>query len=305
MNLASDSKVLIQGITEPLGAISAEKMQAYGTKIVAGVSPGQGGKSLHDIPVFDLVEQALATVGNVDTTILFVPPYLALDGAQEAIAAGIKQIILVTEGIPPLDMVHLVRKAEAADTLMLGPGCSGAIIPGKTLLGTHPGEFYTPGPVGIVGRSRTLTHEVALALTQAKLGQSIGINIGNGGIVGSSLTRWLQQLNEDEHTQAIVLVGEVGGKGEESAAQYIAATVDKPVVAYIAGCYFHNTQSFGSMGTIYARPYKTLLTSRLAPDPQRGYATNLIEVFKAANIPVAARPSQIPQLVKQALTNGD
>ena len=302
MNLAPDSKVLIQGITEPLGAISAEKMQAYGTNIVAGVSPGQGGRNLHDIPVFDLVEQALATVGKVDTTILFVPPYLALDGAQEAIAAGIQQIILITEGIPPLDMVRLVRKAEAADTIMLGPGCSGAIVPGKTLLGTHPGDFYIPGPVGIVGRSRTLTHEVALALTQAKLGQSISINIGNSGILGSSFTQWLPQLDRDEGTQAIVLVGEVGRKGEEKAARYIASNIDKPVVAYIAGCYLPQNKYLGSTDTIYAQPYETLLRERLStPSQSIDRVANLLEVFKVAKIPVADRPSQIPQLVKQML----
>ena len=147
MNFTLDGKVLIQGITEPLGAIYAAKMKDYGTNVVAGVSPGYGGQTVYDIPVFDLVEPALSAVGAIDTTIIFVSPYLALDAAKEAIAAGIRQIILISGGIPPLDMVHLLRIAEQTQTTILGPNSLGIIVPGKWLLGTHPEEFYTPGAV--------------------------------------------------------------------------------------------------------------------------------------------------------------
>ena len=192
MNLTPESKVLIQGITEPLFSTHAARMKAYGTNVVAGVNPGQGGQILHDIPVFDLVEQALAAVGAVDTTIIFVGPYQALDAALEAISAGIRQIIIVSAGMPPLDMVRLLRKTEATETLVVGPNSPGIIVPGKILLGTHALEFYIPGRIGIVSRSTTLTYEIALELTKASLGQSISVSIGSDAIAGSSFLQWLQ-----------------------------------------------------------------------------------------------------------------
>lgn len=301
MNLTPESKVLIQGITEPLGAIHAARMKTYGTNIVAGVSPGQGGTVLHDIPIFDLVEQALATVGGVDTTILFLPPYLALDGAFEAIAAGIQQVILVTEGIPPLDMVRLVRKAESAGAIVLGPSCSGIIVPGKTLLGTHPGAFYTPGAVGLIGRSPTLTHEVALTLTQADLGQSFGVTLGNSSIVGSSFPQWLQRLEDDALTQVIVLVGELGGNNEEVAARYISHTLKKSVVAYIAGCHIPAEKQSDYADAIHFQPCETILAREVSSDQQIGTAISKLEAFKQAKIPVARRPSDLPKLVRKAL----
>jgi len=169
MNFTPDSKVLVQGIAEPLGSTYAPLMKAYGTNVVAAVSSGHGGRILHGIPVFDMVDQALAVVGAVNTTVIFVSPYAALDAALEAIAAGIRQIILVTEGIPPLDMVKLLQKAESTETLVVGPNSPGIIVPGQVLLGIHPSEFYTPGPVGLISRSGTLTYEIALELTQAGL----------------------------------------------------------------------------------------------------------------------------------------
>ena len=301
MDLTPESKILIQGITEPLGAIHAARMKTYGTNIVAGVSPGQGGTILHDIPIFDLVEQALATVGEVDTTILFLPPYLALDGAFEAIAAGIQQVILVTEGIPPLDMVRLVRKAESAGTLVLGPSCSGIIVPGKMLLGTHPGAFYPPGAVGIVGRSPSLTHEVALTLTQANLGQSVGVTFGNSSIVGSSFPQWLQQLEDDAFTEVIVLVGELGGNNEETAARYISHTLERPVVAYIAGCHIPEKKQPTYADAIHFQPRENILVREVSSDKRIGSAASKLEAFKRAKIPIARRPSDLPKLVRKAL----
>ncbi len=293
MNLTPNSKVLLQGITEPLSSTYAARMKAYGTNVVAGVSPGEGGQTLDDTPMFDLVEQAIQVVGPVDTTIIFVPPYQALDAALEAIAAGIRQLVITSVGMPPLDMVHLLRKAEATETLVVGPNSSGIIVPGKILLGTHASEFYTPGPVGMVSRSSTLTYEIALQLTKSGLGQSIGVSIGSDAITGSSFLQWLQILDEDETTQAIVLIGEPSGNSEEAAAQYIAEAIDKPVIAYIVGCHAPAGKPWGHSGT---------LAAVFGRGADVGTAESKLAAFKQANIPLAELPSQIPDLVKQALS---
>lgn len=294
MNFTAESKVLIQGISEPLGAIYTPQMQAYGTQIVAGVSPGEGGNPIANLPIFDLVEQAIDAVGRIDTSIIFVPPYQVMDAALEAIAAQIRQIIIITEGVPPLDMVRLLRKAEATETLVVGSNCPGIIVPGQLLLGIHPPEVYLPGNVGLISRSGTLTYEVALELSRANLGQSIAIGIGGDRLLGSSFQQWLQILEEDDQTDAIVLVGEIGGDSEESAARYIAEVIDKPVVAYLAGYSAPKGQFLGHAGAIVA--------SRIAGlGIDIGSAQSKLEAFKRAQVPVADRPSQIPDLVRKAL----
>ncbi|MBE9127603.1 succinate--CoA ligase subunit alpha [Coleofasciculus sp. LEGE 07081] len=297
MNLTPDSNVLIQGITQPLGSYYAARMKAYGTNLVAGVSVGHGGQQVHDIPVFDLVEQAISETGSVDTTIIFVKSYRALDAALEAIDAGISQIILVTGGIPPLDMVRLLRKAQATDTVIVGPSSSGIIVPGKLLLGTQESEFYTPGSVGLISRVGPLTYEVALTLTQAKLGQSMGVNLGSDPIVGSSFHRWLQVLATDKDTKAIVLVDKTGGSSEEATADYITKAINKPVVVYIAGYYTPEDKQLGDASAIIAAQLSGPVTSATT-------AQHKIEAFKQAKVPVAERLSQIPDLVKKALKNG-
>lgn len=300
MNFSPDSKVLVQGITEPLGASHAAKMKAYGTNVVAGVSPGHGGQELDGMPIFDLVEQATAAVGMVDTTLIFVQPYWVLDAAYEAIAAGIRQIIIVTAGMPPLDMVQLVRKAEATETLVVGPNCPGIILPGKQLLGTHPTELYSPGKVGLISCMGTLTYEVALELTQAGLGQSIGVCIGSDPIVGSSFAQWLQILDEDDGTHAIVLVGEIAGNGgEEAAARYIAEAIDKPVVAYLAGQQVPQEKLRGHAGTLIASQLLAKEGKEKVND--LNMATRKIEAFKQRKIALADRPSEIVRLLKKVL----
>lgn len=294
MNFTSDSKVLVQGIAEPLGSLYAPVMSAYGTSIVAGVSAGHGGETIEGIPVFDLVEQALEQRGSVDVAVIFVPPYAVLDAALEAMAAEIRQLILITEGVPPLDMVRLLREAEATETLVVGPSSPGVIVPGKVLLGTHPPYCYSPGSVGVISRSGTLTHEVALELTRAGLGQSIAVGIGGDRILGSSFQQWLQILEEDEQTEVIVLIGEIGGDSEETAARYIAETIDKPVVAYIAGATASKGQPTGHAGAIVASKIAGL-------GAEIGTAESKMSAFKQAKIPVADRPSKIPNLVEQAL----
>lgn len=294
MNFTPESKVLVQGITEPLGRTYAPLMKNAGTNVVAGVSPGFGGETLQGIPIFDLVETAVSAMGSIDTTVIFVAPYDALDAALEAIAAGIRQIILITKGMPPLDMVRLLRKAEATETLVVGPNSPGIIVPGQVLLGIHPLEFYIPGCVGLISRSGTLTHEIALQLTQAGLGQSIGVSIGGDTIVGSSFPQWLQILDEDDNTEVIVLVGEIGGDSEEAAAHYIAEAIDKPVIAYVSGRTAPRGRRIGHAGAI-------INSQILELGPDLGTADSKITAFQRAKIPVADRPSQIPALVKKAL----
>lgn len=294
MNLTQDSKVLVQGITQPLGLYHTARMKAYGTNIVAGVSAGQGGQELHNVPVFDLVEQARQQLGSIDATIIFVESYWALDAALEAIEAGIPQIVLVTGGIPPLDVVRLLRKAQVTETLVLGPSSSGIIVPGKVLLGTQESGFYTPGPVGIISRAGSLTYEVALSLTQAKLGQSVGVNLGTDGIIGSSFRQWLEVLATDENTEAIVLVDQTGGGSEEETAQYIAEAIDKPVIAYVAGRYTPEDKQVGNASAIIAAQLSGPVTKATT-------AQHKVAAFKQAKIPVAERPSQIPELVRKAL----
>ncbi len=306
MHLSKNTKVLIQGITEPLAIAAVPIMSAYGTQVVAGVSTGFGGTTIAGIPVYDLVEQALAEQGSVDITLVFVHPFLALDAGFEAIANNIHQIVILTEGMPPLDMVRLLRKAESTDTLVLGPNCPGIIIPGEILLGIHPPEVYSPGQVGIISRSGTLTYEVALELTQAGLGQSISVGIGSDAIVGSSLSQWLQILDEDDRTEVIVLVGEIGGDSEEIAAQYTIEEIDKPVVVYIAGQSAPTGRPLGHAGAIIAAQ----LFSRKGQPSRRqkvlvGTAASKLMAFKRAKVPIAQRPSQIPELVRKVLQNSE
>lgn len=296
MNFTSD-KVLVQGITEPLGSIYAPLMQAYSGRILAGVSPGHSGHELEGIPIFDLVEQALLSVGPVDTSVIFVPPYQVLDAALEAIAAGIRQLIVVTEGVPPMDMMRLCRIAEAAETLVVGPNCPGIIVPGQILLGTHPAEFYTPGKIGIVSRCGTLTYEVARELSQAGFGQSIALGIGSDRIIGSTFQQWLQILDEDEQTEAIVLVGKIGSDSEEIAARYILEAIDKPVVAYIAGRTLPQGKHTGHAGAVVSSQIAGLRD-------EVGTAESKIAALKQAKVPVAERPSQLPGLLKQVLKGG-
>ncbi len=296
MNLTPDSKILVQGITQPLGAYYATRMKAYGTNVVAGVSTGQGGQQLHGIPVFDLVEQALLKTGAIDATVIFVESYRAMDAALEAMDAGIRQIVLVTGGIPPLDMVRLMRKAETTGTLIVGPSSSGIIVPGKVLLGTQESEFYTPGPVGLITRAGALSYEVALGLTQAKLGQSIAVNLGNDAIAGSSFCQWLKILQEDQSTKAIVLVDQTGGVSEDATARYIAETIDKPLVAYVAGGSTPVDKQVSDAGAIIAAQLS-------GPIANASTAHHKVAAFKQANVPVADRPSQIPELVRKSLKN--
>lgn len=300
MKFNPNSKVIVQGILEPLGQIYAPQMKAYGTNIVAGISPGGEQIEWQGIPVFDLVEQAIAANGPVDTTVILTPPYQVLDAALEALTAGIRQIIILSQGVPPMDMVRLLRRAEKLETLIVGPNSPGLIVPGQVLLGTHPPAWYQPGPVGLLSRSGTLTYEVARELTQAGLGQSIALGIGGSPLVGSSLSQWLQILDEDEQTEVIVLIGELGTDQEERAAEYIAEAIDTPVVAYLAG---QSLPTLPLTSEALLPPQHRIMpfSLRTASAVDFGTPTRKLAAFKQAKIPVAQSPAQVPEWVKKTL----
>jgi succinyl-CoA synthetase alpha subunit len=294
MIFSAASQVLVQGITEPLALRAIPQMKAYGTEVVAGVAPGDSGQTIAGIPVFDMVEQVIARYGTIDIAVIFSHPYQALDAALECIRAGIRQLILVTQGIPPLDMVRLIRQAEATETLVVGPNTPGVIVPGQLLLGMHPASFYQPGTVGLLSRNGPLTYEIAQAMTQAGIGQSIALSIGSDAILGSTFPQWLQMLEEDEGTEAIVLVGEIGGDAEEMAAHYVAEAIDKPVVAYIAGHTAPRNRRLGHAGAI-------LESRSMDFGPDLGTAESKIAALKRAGIPVATKPSDVPKLLRRVL----
>jgi succinyl-CoA synthetase alpha subunit len=269
-------------------------MKAYGTQIIAGVSAGQGGKTWEDIPIFDLVEDAIAAVGTVDGTIVFESPYQVLDAALEALNAGIGNIILASSQVPPLDTVRLLRKADLANTPILGPGHAGLIVPEKVLLGSIEPQFYTAGPVGIISRATSLTNEVACSLSQAQMGQSLAVNLGDEGIIGLSFRDWLEFLDHDPATEVIVLIGQPRSSEEEIAADYIANVMQKPVVAYLAGQSAPSDKPKGDAAVIIAAQLSGTLTNT-------SNAAQKVTALKSAKVPIASRPSQVLELVQKAL----
>ncbi len=294
MIFAASGQVILQGMTEPLGMTIAPVMQQYGTRLVAGVMPGQGGQTACNVPIFDAVQSVVAQLGTIATSVICVPPYQVLDAAREAMQAGIRQLVLITQGVPPLDMVRLVQAARTCGALVVGANSLGVIVPGQLLLGLHPTHCYMPGSVGIISRTGTLTNVVARVLTAAGLGQSIAVCIGADPIVGSTLTQWLQLLEADARTEAIVLVGQVGSDAEEIAAQAIMQGVTKPVVAYIAGQMAPRRRRLGHANTILAAHSLNL-------GWDWGTVASKTQAFKRAGVAVAASPAQLPQLLRQLL----
>jgi succinyl-CoA synthetase alpha subunit len=294
MNWIPGKKILVQGITTSQGAYYAAQMKAYGTEIVAGISTGQRGQFVADIPIFDLVEQAITAVGQIDTSLIFVESYHVLDVALEAIAAGIRQLIIISKRVPPLDMIRLLRKAESTNTLILGPGSSGLIIPQKLYLGTCEPQFYTSGSVGIISRTDILTDEVAWTLTKSGIGQSLSVNIGTEGIVGSCFEQWLEILEKDEETKTIILLGYPNSLAEETAAEYIIKSIQKPVIAYIPGEQTPSDYTFADAATIIAAQLSS-------PVPETNSLKQKITILQKANVKIAKRISQIPILVKKVM----
>lgn len=280
------TKLLVQGITGREGTFHTRQAVAYGTKVVAGVTPGKGGSSVDGIPVFNTVREAKdATRANA--SVIFVPPPFAADAIMEAADAGIPLVVAITEGIPTLDMVSVTRFLARTGTRLIGPNCPGIISPGKCKIGIMPGSIHRPGNVGVISRSGTLTYEAVGQLTALGIGQSTCIGIGGDPIIGTSFIDALKLMNEDKETHGIVIIGEIGGTGEEMAADFIKANVRKPVVGFIAGRTAPPGRRMGHAGAIISGG--------------KGTAADKIAAFKAAGIRVAESPALIGETMASAL----
>jgi len=280
------SKVVVQGITGNEGRFHTASMLRYGTKIVAGVTPGKGGQQVEGVPVYNTVAEAVTRHG-VDTSIIFVPARFTRSAALEAIDAGIKNLVVITEGIPQRDAIEFVAKAKKkGDVIIVGPNCPGVISPAHRIkVGIMPGHIFSPGSVGIASRSGTLTYEITWHISQAGMGQSTCVGLGGDPIVGLDFIKVLEMFRDDEETKGVVLIGEIGGNAEELAAQYISAvSYPKPVVAYIAGRLAPPGKRMGHAGAIIMG--------------KTGTASSKIEAFTRAGVPVAEKPSDITKLLK-------
>jgi succinyl-CoA synthetase alpha subunit len=297
IDLQSDSRILIQGVDNPLALAAISRMQTYGTKIVGITIAGKGGQKLGHLPIFDLVEQAQAELGSIKTSLIFVPAYEVLDAALEAIAAGISQLVIVTRGVPPMDMIRLLRQASITKTLILGSGSAGIIIPDRLLLCIYQPQLFNPGRVAIVSRNQSLTAEIASELNQANLGQSIVIHIGSDQLVGSSCRLWLEWLQSDPLTEAIVLVGDICWDSEAATAAYLLEQQSKPVVAYLAGIHASTPHPLTDAAIVLSHTLSK-------PIHHADTIQQRLETYKRARIPVAKKIGQVPQLLKKLASRG-
>ncbi|HEV8129223.1 MAG TPA: succinate--CoA ligase subunit alpha [Candidatus Eisenbacteria bacterium] len=280
------SRVLVQGITGRDGSFHAKQMKEYGTRVVAGVTPGKGGTSVDGIPVFDSVEEAVAKT-KADVSVIYVPAALAQDAIYEAVDAEVPLVVCITEGLPVRDMVEVAAYLRNRSTRLIGPNCPGLISPGQCKVGIMPGFIHAPGRIGLVSRSGTLTYEVVWQLTRAKMGQSTCIGIGGDPIIGTRFTDALALFEGDDRTDAVVLIGEIGGQDEEEAAALIESSMSKPVVAFIAGQTAPPGKRMGHAGAIVSGG--------------SGTAQEKVARFERAGVPVAKVPSEIPRLIADAL----
>jgi len=244
-----DSKVIVQGITGSAGLFHATQCREYGTQVVGGVTPGKGGTEVDGFPVFDTMSKAVTSTG-ANTSLIFVPAPFCLDSIIEAIDASVEFVICITEGIPTLDMIKVKKYMEGKDVRLIGPNCPGVMTPGEAKVGIMPGYIHTPGRIGIISRSGTLTYEAVWQLSNLGIGQSTCVGIGGDPVIGSSFIDVLGLFEEDNDTDAVVMIGEIGGSAEEEAAEFIKDNVSKPVVAFIAGATAPKGKRMGHAGAI-------------------------------------------------------
>jgi len=280
------TRLLVQGFTGREGTFHAQQAIAYGTTVVGGVVPGKGGTTHLELPVFDTVANAVKATG-ANATVIFVPPPFAADAIMEAADAGIPLVVCITEGIPALDMVKAWQFLQSRPTRLIGPNCPGIISPGKCKVGIMPGHIHKEGGVGVVSRSGTLTYEAVGQLTKLGIGQSTCIGIGGDPIIGTNFLDALKLFNEDPQTEAIVMIGEIGGNAEETAAAYVKANVKKPVVGFVAGQTAPPGRRMGHAGAIIAGG--------------SGKASDKIKAMEEAGIAVCSTPAEIGEKVQSRL----
>lgn len=283
-----ETKVIVQGITGRDGAFHTQAMLNYGTKVLAGVTPGKGGKRVSGVPVFNSVYEAKQKTG-ANTSIIFVPAAFAVDAIYEAVAAKLDLVVCVTEGIPTLAMVKICDYLKDKKTRLIGPNSPGLISPGEAKVGILPGNIFSKGKVGVVSRSGTLTYEIASYITQAGFGESTVVGIGGDPIIGTNFIDCLKLFNADPETEAIVIVGEIGGTDEEAAAKFVQSKITKPVFGFIAGQTAPPDKRMGHAGAIIAGG--------------KGTAQEKIEAFKKAGIEVIYEPAEIAQKLKEKLSS--
>ena len=281
----NETRLIVQGITGSQGAFHAQQMIQYGTNVVAGAVPGRGGQwAVGNTPVFDTMHEAVATT-DANTSIIFVPAAFAVDALLEAADAGIALIVCITENIPALDMARARSFLDTTDSLLIGPNCPGLISPGTSKVGIMAGHIHTPGNVGIVSRSGTLTYEVIYALTARGIGQSTAVGIGGDPIKGLNFLDVLQMFEQDSGTDQVVLIGEIGGADEQVAADYIRTEMSKPVTAFIAGQTAPPGKRMGHAGAIISGG--------------EGTAAEKIEALQSAGVAIARHPEEIAELAAQ------
>lgn len=284
-----DTKVLVQGITGNEGSFHTRQCLAYGTRVVAGVTPGKGGQKLDDIPVFNTVAQAVANTG-ADASLIFVPPAFGAEAILEAADAGVSLIVAITEGIPILDMVKVKNFLAKKQCRLIGPNCPGIITPGECKIGIMPGMIHAKGHIGVVSRSGTLTYEVVDQLSSEGMGQSTCVGIGGDPVVGSSFIDILELFARDDQTEGVVLVGEIGGSAEEQAADYIAGSFNKPVISFIAGRSAPPGKRMGHAGAIISGG--------------QGGADHKIRALENAGITVCPDLPNLGKVVKSTMAEG-
>ncbi len=280
------TRVICQGITGKAGAFHTKGCKEYGTQMVGGVTPGKAGELVEGLPVFDTVEEAVAQTG-ANASMIFVPPAFTADAILEAIDAGIEVICAITEGVPVLDMVHVFEVVRKSKSVLIGPNCPGVITPGECKIGIMPGYIHNPGKVGIMSRSGTLTYEAVWQTSQIGLGQSTCIGLGGDPIVGTSYIDLFELFENDDQTEAILMIGEIGGDAEEKAAAYVAKHVTKPVAAFIAGGTAPPGKRMGHAGAIITGG--------------KGTAAEKISALEAAGIVVSPSPADMGKAVAEAI----